>query len=203
MATTTIKNAYREYQSNRLMEARMKLLERGIYPFDVFLKEHSTEAITAAGKIEQLEEVASTFRAQVPTLHVFVQQNSSILLEGGRSNKAESVKFVMVNYAFICEAVGKCIKEAVQIFAEKHPNNQSLYAIYKTGASQLLEFCIKKSQAYRLMEGDASPIIKSLSEELTRLSITDLKRLCESVPSMRLYVPNKLHAELTQTILEG
>lgn len=110
------------------MEARVSLLKKGVYPFDVFLKE-SSEAIIAAEKIEQLEEVASRFKTQVPTLYMFVQQNSSVLLEGKANPTA--IKAAMVNYTFMCESLSKCVNEVVKHMSAKVPANQSLYSIYK------------------------------------------------------------------------
>jgi hypothetical protein len=197
---TTFKKAFTKHESGRLMEARVSLLKKGVYPFDVFLKE-SSEAIIAAEKIEQLEEVASRFKTQVPMLYMFVQQNSSVLLEGKANPTA--IKAAMVNYTFMCESLSKCVNEAVKHMSAKVPANQSLYSIYKKDAEQLLEFCVKKSQAYNLMEGNVDPIIKTLSAELSKLSLKDLKSLCESVPSMRLYVSNETYNQLTQTLLSS
>lgn len=194
----SLKQAYTEYHSKRLMEARVSLLQKGVYPFDAFLKE-SSEAISAAEKIEQLEEVSSRFKTQVPTLHIFVQQNSSVLLEG--KAKPASIKAAMVNYTFLCEALNKCINEAASLMSQKHSQNKSLYSVYKNDGVQLLEFCMKKSQAYKLMEGNIDPIVRTLSVELAKLSLKDLKQLCESVPSMRLYVSNETFNQLTQTVL--
>jgi hypothetical protein len=197
---TTLKQAYSKHQSNRLMEARLSLLEKGVYPFDVFLKEHS-EAINAAEKIEQLEETVNRFKTQVPTLYMFVQQNSLVLLEG----KAQpiAIKAAMVNYTFICEALNKCVHEAVKHIVTKVPANKSLFSTYKHDATQLLEFCIKKAQAYKLMEGNVDPIVKTLAVELANLSTNELRTLCESVPAMRLYVSNDVYNQLTKTMLDG
>lgn len=194
----TFKQAFTKHESNRLMEARVSLLQKGVYPFDVFLKE-SSEAINAAEKIEQLEEVAHRFKTQVPTLYMFVQQNSSVLLEGKAT--ANAIKSAMINYTFMCEALSKCVNEAVKLMLAKVPANKSLHSVYRKDAIQLLEFCVKKSQAYKLMEGNVDPIVKTLSTELANLSLKDLQKLCESVPAMRLYVSNETYNQLTKTIL--
>lgn len=196
-----IRTLYRQHQSKKLFEARASLLEKGVYPFDVFLKEHS-EAITAAEKIEQLEEVAAAFKAEVPTLFIFTQQNTSVLLECGKSSP-ESIKNAMVNYAFVCEALNKCVNEAAKLFLAKNPREKTLQGLYKTDAVELLEFCIKKAMAYKLLEGNADPVIHNLAVELSALSIEKLNKLCESTPRMRLYVSNTLHNNLAKTILEG
>jgi len=196
----TLKQAYNQYQSNRLMEARVKLLEKGVYPFDVFLKE-STEAVNTAAKIEQLEEVANRFKTKVPTLHMFVQQNSNVLLEG--KSKPNAIKASMVNYTFICESLNKCINEAVKLTVQKHSQEKTMYGVYGKDAVQLLEFCVKKSQAYKLMEGNVQPVVNMLAKELVKLSLKDLKALCESVPSMRLYVSNETHNQLATTLLRS
>lgn len=196
----TLKQAYNEYQSKRLMEARVRLLEKGVYPFDVFIKE-STEAVYAAANIVKLEETANKFKTQVPSLYMFVQQNSNVLLEG--KAKPNAIKASMVNYTFICESLNKCVNEAVKLTTQKHSQEKTMYDVYKKDAVQLLEFCIKKSQAYKLMEGNAQPLIKMLATDLSKLSLKDLGVLCESIPSMRLYVSNETYNELTTTLLGG
>ena len=196
----TLKQSYDQYQSKCLMEARVSLLEKGIYPFDVFLKE-STEAINAAIKIEQLEEAVNKLKNQAPTLYMFVQQNSNVLLEG--KGNISAIKATMVNYTFICEALNKCINEAVQLTAKKHSQEKTLYDVYKKDAVQLLRFCIQKAKAYNLMEGNVKPLVDMLASELSNISIKDLKALCESVPSMRLYVSNETHNKLATALLSG
>jgi hypothetical protein len=173
-------------------------LQKGVYPFDIFLKE-SSEAVHAAEKIEQLEEVACAFKTQVPTLYMLVQQNSTILLEG--RSKPAAIKAAMINYTFVCESLNKCVNEATKLLINKIPENKSLYSKYNKDAIQLLEFCIKKSQAYKLVEGNVDPVVKTLSTELAKLSLKDLQTLCESVPAMRLYVSNETYNQLTQTVL--
>ena len=187
----TLKEAYKKYQSKQLLEARMGLLQKGVYPFDVFLKE-STEAVNAAEKIEQLEEAATKFKTQVPTLYVLVQQNSNA-----------AIKATMINYAFVCEALSKCVNEVAKLVSSKVSSDKSLYSMYKQDSAQLLEFAIKKSQAYKLVEGNADSVIKSLSFELSKMPLADLQQLCESVPTMRLYVGNKIHTELAKAVLSG
>jgi hypothetical protein len=195
---STFKQAFIEHESDRLMEARVSLLQKGVYPFDIFLKE-SSEAVHAAEKIEQLEEVACAFKTQVPTLYMLVQQNSTILLEG--RSKPAAIKAAMINYTFVCESLNKCVNEATKLLINKIPENKSLYSKYNKDAIQLLEFCIKKSQAYKLVEGNVDPVVKTLSTELAKLSLKDLQTLCESVPAMRLYVSNETYNQLTQTVL--
>jgi hypothetical protein len=196
----TIREAYKKYQSKQLLEARVSLLQKGVYPFDVFLKE-STEAVNAAEKIEQLEEVASKYKTQAPTLYVLVQQNSAVLLEGKASPAA--IKATMINYAFICEALNKCVNEVVKLMSSKVASNQSLHGVFNHDSAQLLEFAIKKSQAYKLVEGNADQVIKSLSLELSKMPFSNLQQLCESTPTMRLYVANTVHTQLVKTVLGG
>ena len=196
----TINNAYKNYQSKRLLEARVSLLNRGVYPFDVFLKE-GTETIATAEKIELLEEVADKHKAKVPTLYMFVKQNTSVIMESKPS--VSGIKAAMVNYAFICEALNVRVNEAVKLLSSKLPKTTSLHASYKQDGVNLLEFCIKKSTAYSLMEGNAEPVGQYLAKELSRLSISELVSLCESVPKMHLYVSNELHTELAQSVIDG
>jgi hypothetical protein len=195
-----IKKAYKNHQANKLMEARVALLEKGVYPFDVFLKE-SSEAVNAAEKIEKLEEVAALYKNNVPTLYMFVSQTSNVLLEG--KAKPAAIKAAMVNYAFIAESLNKCVNEAAGLLLSKVSKDQSLYNLYKNDAVQLLEFCIKKAQAYKLLEGNSDPVIKNLATELSKLPLSSLIYLCENTPSMRLYVSNKLHTNLANTIING
>lgn len=195
-----IKKAFQKHKANKLMEARVSLLEKGVYPFDVFLKQGS-EAINAAEKIEKLEEVASLYKNNIPTLYMFLNQTSNVLLEG--KAKPAAIKSAMINYAFVSEALSKCVNEAAKLMSAKVPQNKSLYSLYNKDSIKLLEFCIKKSQAYKLMEGNANPVIFNLASELSKLPLSSLKFLCESTPSIRLYVSNKLHTELAKTIIEG
>lgn len=195
-----IKTAFQKHKANRLTEARVSLLEKGVYPFDVFLKE-SSEALNAAEKIEKLEEVASLYKSQVPTLYMFVSQTTNVILEGKAKPKA--IKSAMINYAFISEALNKCVNEAVRLMAAKVPANKSLSSVYRQDAVKLLEFCIKKSQAHKLMEGDTTVVVNHLAKELSSLPFSSLKFLCESTPTMRLYVSNKVHTELAKTVISG
>lgn len=196
----TIKNAYKEYQTKKLLEARTGLLTRGIYPFDVFLKEQE-ETLAAAEKIELLEEVADKYKTKVPTLYSFVKQNTSVLMESKPNPSGATA--AMINYAFISEALNVRVNEAVRLLSSKLPKTTNLYASYKQDSVTLLEFCIKKSASYGLMEGNAEPVIKLLAGELARLPLSDLVALCESVPKLNLYVSNKLHNELAQSIVNG
>jgi len=196
----TIKNAYKDYQTKKLLEARTSLLTRGVYPFDVFLKEQ-TETIAAAEKIELLEEVADKYKAKLPTLYMFVKQNTSVIMESKPS--VSGVTSAMINYAFICEALNVRVNEAVKLLSSKLPQTTSLHSSYKQDGVSLLEFCIKKSTAYSLMEGNAEPVVSYLAKELSRLPISELVSLCESVPKMHLYVSNQLHTELAQSVISG
>lgn len=182
------------------MEARVALLEKGVYPFDVFLKE-SNEAVNAAEKIEKLEEVATLYKNNVPTLYMFVSQTSNVLLEG--KAKPAAIKAAMINYAFIAESLTKCVNEAAGMLISRVGKDKSLYSLYKNDAVQLLEFCIKKAQAYPLLEGNSNPVIKNLATELSKLPLSSLKYLCENTPSIRLYVSNKVHTNLANTIING
>jgi hypothetical protein len=195
-----IKSAYKKHQTNKLMEARVALLEKGVYPFDVFLKE-SSEAVHAAEKIEKLEEVATLYKNNVPTLYMFVTQTSNVLLEG--KSKPAAIKSAMVNYAFVSEALSKCVNEAAGLMLDKLSKEKTLYGSYKNDAVKLLEFCIKKSQAYTLLEGNADLVINNLATELSKLPLSSLKYLCENTPVMRLYVSNKTHFQLANTIING
>jgi hypothetical protein len=109
----------------------------------------------------------------------------------------------MINYTFICESLSKCINEAVQLTVKKHSQEKTMYDVYKKDSVQLLEFCVQKSQAYKLMEGNVQPLVKMLATELVKLPLKDLKALCESVPSMRLYVSNETYNQLATTLLRS
>jgi len=195
-----IKKAYKKHQAKKLMEARVALLEKGVYPFDVFLKE-SNEAVNAAEKIEKLEEVAALYKNNVPTLYMFISQTSNVLLEG--KAKPAAIKAAMINYAFIAESLTKCVNEAAGMLINRVGKDKSLYSLYKNDSVQLLEFCIKKAQAYTLLEGNSNAVIKNLATELSKLPLSSLKYLCENTPSIRLYVSNKVHTNLANTIING
>jgi len=190
---TKIRDLFNKNQAEKLMEARVGLLEKGIYPFDVFLKEHQ-EAINTAGSIESLELLAESYAQSVPTLRMFVSQNAQVLMES--ANNTEGVQAAMINYAFLAESIGSCVGEAAKIFATKHQSGSSLKQIYGNDASQLLEFCLRKAESHKLMEGDTGAVIKNLANELATLPIGILNKLCEGVPTIRLYVSNSTHKEL-------
>lgn len=195
---SNLQELYKKFQGNRLLEARTTLLEKGVYPFEIFLKEHA-ETIHASEQIVKLEEVASLYKNHAPTLYMFVKQSTDVLLES--NIQAQSVKSSMTNYAFICESIGTCLKQAAVMFKEKHDNQKTIHSIYGKNAVDLLEFCFKKSKAYKLLEGNADPVIRNLSRELSGLSIENLNTLCESVPAMKLYVSNSTHKELAISLL--
>ncbi len=197
---SNLQESYKNFQGNRLLEARTALLEKGVYPFDVFLKEHA-EAIHASEQIVKLEEIAGIYKKYVPTLYMLVKQNTDVLLES--KVRMRPVKSAMTNYAFICESIGVCVRHAAITFKDKNDNEKTIYSIYGKNAVDLLEFCFKKSNAYKLLEGNTDPVIKQLSQELSRLSIKSLNYLCESMPAMKLYVSNTLHTELANSILKS
>jgi hypothetical protein len=95
------------------------------------------------------------------------------------------------------------VRHAAITFKDKNDNEKTIYSIYGKNAVDLLEFCFKKSNAYKLLEGNTDPVIKQLSQELSRLSIKNLNYLCESMPAMKLYVSNTLHTELANSILKS
>lgn len=194
---TKLRDLYKKNQAEKLMEARVGLLEKGVYPFDVFLKEHK-ETIEAASTIELLEQIALSYETAVPTFHLFVKHTSDVLMES--KTDPDAVQASMINYAFISEALGKCVKEAVKLLAPKHPSNQPLSQIYGKDAIQLLEFCIQRAEAGKLMEGDTTVVVRNLATELSTLNLEELAKLCESVPAVRLYVSNSTHTELAKII---
>ena len=196
---TKLSEIYRKHQAEKLMEVRVSLLEKGVYPFDAFLKEHS-QTISTADKIERLETVSEAFKANVPTLYMFVKANTNTLLES--NTKAKNIESAMINYAFLSEALGKCVKEAVKILATKHDNKQSLASVYRKDAVKLLEFCVKRSETHKLVEGDTTLVVKNLATELASLPISSLVQLCESVPAIPLYLSRKNHDTLACSILE-
>lgn len=195
-----LRNAYEQRQLKRLFEAEERLAAKGVHSLEVFLENHS-ETIDVAERIEKLEEVAVKHQTCSPTFYMFVNQNTNVLLEG--KTPPEAIKSVMVNYAFICEALGKCVKEAAAVFASKHPAPKSLHELYGRSSVELLEFCIKKAQSYKLLESSANQLVANMASELAHIPVGALKTLCESVPRMRLYVSGNTYKELTRTVLEG
>ena len=195
-----LSEVYRNHQAEKLLEVRVGLLEKGVYPFDAFLKEHS-HTIDTAEKIELLETVSDKYRSTVPTLYMFVKANTNTLMES--NSKVQSIESAMVNYAFISEALGKCVGEAVRIFSTKHKPNETLAGIYRSDAVKLLEFCISRSDSHKLMEGNTSVVVKNLATELASLPISTLVTLCESVPTIPLYLSRKNHDALAYSLLES
>lgn len=195
---SNLRETYQNYYNNKLNEARVNLLEKGVYPFSVFLKEYS-ETVHAAEQIELLEEVSKAYKSKVPTLYFFVKQTSDVLLEN--NSRINSIKSSMINYAFISESLRTCVNSAVRKIREKNSTNDSLTSIYGNDAVNLLEFCIKKSVSFNLLEGNSEVVIRNLASELGNLPLKELSNLCESVPSIKLYVSNKVHDELAKEII--
>lgn len=193
-----LRDLYQKQKAEKLLEARVSLLQKGIYPFDVFLKE-TKETNYAATQISKLEEVADLHKTTVPTLFLFLKENAEVLMEA--KTNPEAVESAMVNYAFLSEAIGKCVKEAVSLLSTKNKASSSLKAIYGKDAVKLMEFCIQRAEAHKLMEGDTSAIISHLAGELSNLPLSELSSLCESVPAIRLYVSNKVHKQLADIIV--
>lgn len=192
-----ISEIYKSKQSEKLFEARVNLLQKGIYPFDVFLKEHA-ETIKAAEQIEKLEEVVNAYSNKLPTLYLFVKQNTETLMES--KTNVHAVQSALVNYAFISESIATCVAGAVKVLKTKHSAKTSLKSIYGSDAVQLLEFCISRSESGKLMEGNTKPVIKLLANELSSLPLGELTSLCENIPKINLYISNTLHKELAKVI---
>lgn len=192
-----IRQIYQKQQTERLFEARISLLQKGIYPFNVFIKEHS-ETVNTADHIEKLEEVVSAYKDTLPTLYMFVKQNTETLMESNTDINA--VQSTMINYAFISESIRSCVNGAVKILKTKHPETVSLKSVYGKDAIQLLEFCIKHAESHKLMEGNTDKIVNLLSAELASLPLKKLSTLCESIPAIKLYVSNNVHTELAKII---
>lgn len=192
-----IREIYQTNQSKKLFEARVSLLQKGIYPFNAFLKEHA-ETINTAEQIEKLEETVSVYSHKLPTLHLFVKQNTETLMES--KTDVDAVQSALINYAFVSESLGTCVKEAVKVLSTKHSAKTSLKTVYGTDAVQLLEFCINRAETNKLMEGNTEQVVKLLATELSSLSLGELTNLCESMPKINLYVSNTLHTELAKII---
>jgi len=192
-----ISQIYQNKQAEKLFEARVSLLQKGIYPFNAFIKEHA-ETVKAAEQIEKLEETVAGYKNSLPTLHLFVKQNTETLMES-KSN-VDAIQSAMINYAFVSESIGVCVAEAVKTLKTKHPNNVSLKSVYNKDAIQLLEFCIKRSESHKLMEGNTQQVVKLIATELASIPLKDLSTLCESVPKINLYISNTVHTELAKII---
>jgi len=193
-----IRQIYQQKQAEKLLEARISLLQKGVYPFDAFLKEHK-ETVNTAVQIEKLEEAVCVYKQKVPTLYMFVKQNTETLMES--KTNTDAVQCAMINYAFISESIGSCVKEAAKMLKTKHPEAVSLKSVYGQDALQLLEFCIKRAESHKLMQGNTEKIVKLLAEELSSLPPNQLLNLCESIPQIKLYVSNNIHAKLAKIIV--
>jgi hypothetical protein len=194
---TNIRQIYQKKQAENLLEARVTLLQKGIYPFNAFLKEHS-QTIETAEQIEKLEEAVSVYKDKLPTLYMLVTTNTETLMES--KIDTDAIQYAMINYAFISESIGGCVGEAVKLLKTKHPETVSLKSIYGKDASQLFEFCIKRSETHKLMEGNTQTVIALLAKELSSLPINQLSTLCENIPTIKLYVSSKVHTELAKII---
>ena len=81
--------------------------------------------------------------------------------------------------------------------------NQTLAGIYRSDAVKLLEVCISRSDSHKLMEGNTSVVVKNLATELAALPISSLVSLCESIPTIPLYLSRKNHDALAYSLLES
>lgn len=196
----SLHQTYIKFEKEKLLEARMTLLEKGVYPFEVFLKEH-TETVHASEQIVKLEEIAEIYKNHVPTLYMLTKQSTSVLLEA--KNNVEAIKSTMTTYAFLSEALGTCMKQAVILFKKNNDKEKSLYSIYGKDSASILEFCIKKSLAYKLFEGRGDEVVRNLAIELSNINIRNLNYLCENMPSIKLYVSSRTHATLAKHLIKS
>jgi hypothetical protein len=179
---------------SQLLEAHETLIEKGIYPINILLHE-ATETVAVAEAVEALEDLLESYQRQLPALHALVKLNGARLLE----NKAPEQ--TLVNYSFVCEALGKRVKEAVKLLEGKVPEEKTLLEAYGQDGQRLVEFCFKKAQTLSLLEGDYSPVISSAAKDLATIPFRDLKFICESVPAMRLYVSLETHKRLAREVV--
>lgn len=189
---------WKEYK-NRLVEAQEALVSKGIYPIDLFLHEQ-TETLEVAESIERLEESVNRFQKQIPTIFYLVSETGRNLSESRRN--PELVESTLLNYAFISEAVGKMVGEAVKLLQIKHSPKQSLQEAYGKDSQKLLEFCIVKANSHAFLVG-SEQLVSMIAEELSKMTLHDLGVLCESMPTMKLYVSMKTHKELAKTVLSS
>jgi hypothetical protein len=196
----SLHQTYIKFEKEKLLEARMTLLEKGVYPFEIFLKEH-TETIHASEQIIKLEQIAEIYKNHVPTFYMLTKQSTSVLLEA--KNDVEAIKSTMTTYAFLSEALSTCVKEAVLLFKKNNNREKSLYSLYGKDSASILEFCIKKSLAYKLFEGTGDEIVRNLAVELANINIRNLNYLCENVPSIKLYVSGHTHNILAKHLINS
>lgn len=189
---------WKEY-TNRLVEAQEALVSKGIYPIDLFLHEQ-TETLAVAESIEKLEEAVSKYQKQTPTLFHLVSETGKNLSESRRDPAL--VESTLLNYTFVSEAVGKCVGEAVKMLQKKHSPKQTLQEAYGKDSQKLLEFCISKANSHSFLVG-SEQLVSMIAEELSKMTMLDLGVLCESLPSMKLYVSMKTHKELAKTVLSS
>ena len=180
--------------SKLLLEAHDKLIDKGIYPINILLHE-AKETVVVAEAVEALEDLLESYQAQLPTLHSLVKLNGSRLLE------SKAPEQTLINYSFVCEALGKRVAEAARLLEGKVPEDKTLSEAYGKDGEKLVEFCFKKAQTLSLLEGDYSPVISSAAKDLAGIPFKDLKFICESVPSMRLYVSMETHKKLAKEVV--
>ena len=196
---SSLKESYNKFNSKRLFEARVTLLEKGIYPFSTFLKEYN-ETVETANKIEKLEEIVDSSKEYLPILNEFVTKNTSILLE--RKFNSNSVQAAMINYTFLTDAFTKYIKEAV-VLLSSNKDIKSLYESYGNDSVELVSLCFKKTTAYKLMENksEVDEVVSLLSAEVASMPFAELKLVCESMPKIKLYLSNEIHDQLANQII--
>ena len=197
-----LKKAHMEHQAERLFEAKVSLLEHGVYPTDVFLKEH-TEAVLFAEQVEQLETLAEQHKTSVPTLYILVKRTSDVLLEGKDNTK--SMEKALLTYACISEGLRGCVLPAIKRMVDTgkvNPSTSLASGYGKTDAGKLLEFCLLRAKSTTLLENDFSPVCKQLGEQLSELSLNDVVALCEGVPQIKTYVPSATHTAIAKQLLE-
>lgn len=192
-----------------LTEARSALLDRGVYPVDV-LAENQETTKQVAMQVQLLEQIVETYKDSLPTLHMLLQGTSTVLFEGSTDNHAATkipgLEAAMINYAFVSETLSHCVRlAATALQAKMSPEaraTKSLAEAFGKDAVSLLEFCMKKSTALKLMEGDTGAVVRLLARDLaTRLPVADLVAVCESAPAINLYVNKKVHTQIAAELL--
>jgi hypothetical protein len=190
-----------------LIRASQALMEHGIYPIEA-LTIDNTLAVGIASDLVKLEEALAPYADTCNTLTTFVRLNSDRLINESIASKevnANKINLSMINCVILSEGIGKFIYPAVSkiVAASKNAASETIECRYGADGVKLLEFCLWQSPAIKLLNEseDMKVVFRSIAEELSRLPISKLQSLAESVPDIDLFVSSELHRRLANSLV--
>lgn len=186
-------------------------MEHGIYPIEALTIDNRL-AVRIASDLVKLEEALAPYASTCNTLIAFAKLNSEQLINESIASKkvnADKINLSMINCVILSEGIGKFIYPAVtKIVASTKAKtgdmvSETIASRYGVDGVRLLEFCLWQSPAAKLLNEseDMKVVFRSIAEELSRLPISKLQSLAESVPDIDLFVSSELHRRLANSLV--